>query len=339
VVKPGVIPLRPLGVGEILDGAVTTIRRNPGPMLGLSAIVAVITQLLGVALGYILFQDVADLESSLTPTATPFDVINALAGLIGASVIVVIVTWVATVLLTGILTVVVSRAVLGEKPTVGQAWAAARPRLPRLLLLTIVYSLIWLIPFLVTAVVGVFLTSAGLGDEETAAIVVALALIAVPVAVWLYVRYAISGPALMLESSSRSRAGVPRPIGVFGSLRRSAELVHRSWWRLFGILLLIAVIAWIIAQAISVPFALPAFFLDEQPSESQFLLTLIVSALGGIVAATITAPFTAAATALLYVDRRIRREGLDIELARAAGVSIPGRTDVAPPASPPPGAP
>ena len=26
----GVIPLRPLGVGEILDGAVTTIRRNPG---------------------------------------------------------------------------------------------------------------------------------------------------------------------------------------------------------------------------------------------------------------------------------------------------------------------
>jgi hypothetical protein len=339
VVKPGVIPLRPLGVGEILDGAVTTIRRNPGPMLGLSAIVAVITQLLGVALGYILFQDVADLESSLTPTATPFDVMNALAGLIGASAIVVIVTWVATVLLTGILTVVVSRAVLGEKPTVGQAWAAARPRLPRLLLLTIVYSLIWLIPFLVTAVVGVFLTSAGLGDEETAAIVVALALIAVPVAVWLYVRYAISGPALMLESSSRSRAGVPRPIGVFGSLRRSAELVHRSWWRLFGILLLIAVIAWIIAQAISVPFALPAFFLDEQPSESQFLLTLIVSALGGIVAATITAPFTAAATALLYVDRRIRREGLDIELARAAGVSIPGRTDVAPPASPPPGAP
>jgi hypothetical protein len=63
VVKPGVIPLRPLGVGEILDGAVTTIRRNPGPMLGLSAIVAVLTQLLGVGLGYVLFQDVADIES------------------------------------------------------------------------------------------------------------------------------------------------------------------------------------------------------------------------------------------------------------------------------------
>jgi hypothetical protein len=308
-------------------------------MLGLSAIVAVITQLLGVALGYILFQDVADLQSSLSPTASLAEIMNALAGLIGASAIVVIVTWVATVLLTGILTVVVSRAVLGEKPTVGQAWAAARPRLPRLLLLTIVYSLIWLIPFLVTAAVGVLLASAGLGSEETAAIIVVLVLLAVPAAVWLYVRYALSGPALMLESSSRSRTGGSRPIGVFGALGRSAELVHGSWWRLFGILLLILLIAGIIAQVISVPFALPAFFLDEQPSESQFLLTLVVSALGGIVGATITAPFTAAATALLYVDRRIRREGLDIELARAAGVSIPGRTDVAPPASSPPGAP
>jgi hypothetical protein len=338
VVKPGVIPLRPLGVGEILDGAVTTIRRNPAPMLGLSAIVAVITQLLGVGLGYILFQDVADLQS-LSPTASFVEVMNALAGFVGASAIVVIVTWIATVVLTGILTVVVSRAVLGEQPTIGQAWGAARPRLLRLLLLTIVYSLIWLIPLLVTAVAGVLLAAAGLDDGGIAAVVVILSLVAVPVAVWLYVRYALSGPALMLESTSRSVAGPSRPIGVFGALRRSAELVRGSWWRLFGILLLILLIAGIISQVISVPFALPAFFLDQSPSDSQFLITLVISALGGIVAATITAPFTAAATALLYVDRRIRREGLDIELARAAGLSIPGRTDVVPPASSEPGAP
>jgi membrane-anchored glycerophosphoryl diester phosphodiesterase (GDPDase) len=338
VVKPGVIPLRPLGVGEILDGAVTTIRRNPGPMLGLSAIVAVITQLLGAALGYLLFQDIPDIES-LSPTASFFDVMNALAGLIGASAIVVIVTWIATVLLTGILTVVVSRAVLGEKPTVGQSWGAARPRLPRLLLLTIVYSLIWLIPFLVAGLVGVLLASTGLDDAGIAGIVGILLLLAIPVAIWLYVRYALSSPALMLESTPRLATGTSRPIGVFAALRRSAELVHGSWWRLFGILLLILLIAGIISQVISVPFALPAFFLDEQPSDNQFLLTLVVSALGGIVAATITAPFTAAATALLYVDRRIRREGLDIELARAAGVSIPGRTDPVPPTASAPGAP
>jgi hypothetical protein len=56
-----------------------------------------------------------------------------------------------------------------------------------------------------------------------------------------------------------------------------------------------------------------------------------VTALGTIVASAVTWPFTAVATALLYVDRRIRREALDIELARAAGVPT-----TVPPAAPPP---
>ena len=34
--KPGIVPLRPLGVGEILDGAFTSMRRYPKATLGLS---------------------------------------------------------------------------------------------------------------------------------------------------------------------------------------------------------------------------------------------------------------------------------------------------------------
>jgi len=36
--EPGGIPLRPLGVGEILSGAFTSIRQNPAATLGLSAV-------------------------------------------------------------------------------------------------------------------------------------------------------------------------------------------------------------------------------------------------------------------------------------------------------------
>jgi hypothetical protein len=333
-VKPGVIPLRPLGVGEILDGAVTTIRRNPGPMLGLSAIVAVLTQLLGLGVGYLLLRGAPALES-LEPTASAGEVFEAIAGLLGASAIVAVVTWVATVVLTGILTVVVSRAVLGERLSAGQAWQAARRRLPRLLLLTLVYSLIWLVPFLTVALVAVALGVGGADGGATAALVVLLFLAAVPVTIWLYVRYALSGPSLMLESTPPAAGQPSRPVGVAGALRRSAELVKGSWWRVFGILLLVLLIVAIISQVISVPFSLPFFAVGDEPSDSEFLLALVLSALGGIVASTITAPFTAAATVLLYVDRRIRREGLDIDLARAAGVTIPGRTDTAPPPPPP----
>ena len=58
-------------------------------------------------------------------------------------------------------------------------------------------------------------------------------------------------------------------------------------------------------------------------------LSLFGSTLGAIVGGTLTAPFTAAVTALLYIDRRMRIEGLDLELARAATA----------PQSPPPPAP
>src|SRR6266487_2307069 len=54
--KPGVIPLRPLGVGEILDGAFTSIRRNPRATLGIAALLltaaAVITTTLSLVLAH-----------------------------------------------------------------------------------------------------------------------------------------------------------------------------------------------------------------------------------------------------------------------------------------------
>jgi hypothetical protein len=331
-----VIPLRPLGVGEILDGAVTTIRRNPGPMLGLSAIVAVLTQLLGLGVGYLLLRGAPAIES-LEPTASPGEVFEAVAGLLGASAIVVVVTWVATVVLTGILTVVVSRAVLGEKMTAGQAWQAARRRLPRLLLLTLVYSLIWLSPFLVVTVIVVAVGASGAAVATFLASLLFLA--AIPAANYLYIRYVLSGPSLMLESTSPAHGETSRPVSVAGALRRSAELVKGSWWRTEGILALVLLIVVIVSWVLSTPFSLPFYLLGDQPSDNELLLTFVVSALGGMVTSTFTAPFTAAATVLLYVDRRIRREGLDIELARAAGVTIPGRTDAGTPAPPDPGAP
>ncbi|HEX6335914.1 MAG TPA: hypothetical protein VFZ85_03100, partial [Jiangellaceae bacterium] len=102
---------------------------------------------------------------------------------------------------------------------------------------------------------------------------------------------------------------------------------------LFGILILVWIVAFIVTQVISVLFSVPTFFFADplDPESMTSLGVLSLSALGGIVSTTITAPFLAAAVALLYIDRRIRREALDVELARAAGVTIPGRADQPPP--------
>lgn len=327
-VKPGVIPLRPLGVGEILDGAVTTIRRNPGPMLGLSAIIAVITQLVGLVGNAVVLRDLQDLAAA-PATATADEVFEAMTGVFAAGFVVLLVSWVATVVLTGVLTVVVGRAVLGQHLSTAEAWALARPRLLRLLLLTLVFVLIVAAPLLLAGLFTALVVAAA--GPGAAALVVLMFFVAAPLTVWLYVRYTLATPALMLESTAAGGGG-SRAIGIGLALRRSAELVRQSWWRVFGILLLIFLIAIIVGQVVQVPFSIPYMFVDPfDPETITSFGMLALSALGGVVSTTIVAPFLAAAIALLYVDRRIRREGLDIDLARAAGVTIPGRTDQPPP--------
>jgi hypothetical protein len=161
-----------------------------------------------------------------------------------------------------------------------------------------------------------------LAGAPGAAIAIAF-LIGIPVAlvaaVYLYVSYAHAPASVVLEKQP-----------VVRSLRRSQALVRGSWWRTFGILLLINVIAQVIAQIVALPFAIlsgvVAYVISGGDSLNVYmLLPLTISSLGTIVGAAITWPFTAAATVLLYVDRRMRREGLDIELARAAGVAVPGQ--------------
>ena len=143
-------------------------------------------------------------------------------------------------------------------------------------------------------------------------------------AVYLYVAFALAPATVVLE---RQR--------VVGSLRRSRGLVQGAWWRTFGILLLVNVIAQVLSGIISVPTTVVTVLvsLTTGSGNPYEILPLLVTALGTIVASAITWPFTAVSTALLYVDRRIRREGLDIELARAAGVAHPAGPAAAPTSS------
>ena len=135
-------------------------------------------------------------------------------------------------------------------------------------------------------------------------------------AVYLYIAFALA-PA-------GDRAGAAAAWSA--SLRRSRALVRGAWWRTFGILLLVNLIAQVIAGILGVPFTVLTLLVRlgrpaTGPRTSTRSLPLLVTALGTIVASAVTWPFTAVSTALLYVDRRMRREALDLELARAAGVA------------------
>lgn len=262
--KPGVIPLRPLAVGEILDGTFATIRTNPaatiGVTLGAAAVVGTLVTVLSIA---------ADEASTTTA---------ALLTVVGLGMNLML-----GIFLSGVLSVVVSEATLGSKVSVGDAVRRVAPRLAGLVGLTVVI-MIFIVLGLLALVVGAVVVSVFLG---------------------------LATPAYVLEGGSVGHA-----------LRRSVRLVRGAWWRTFGIMLLAAVISAILMILFSIPASL--VLLSSEETFGDFLngdLTVaghVVNAVGNLLATTVSTPIIAGAVVLLYVDRRIRREGLDVSLAETA---------------------
>ncbi|OKI28392.1 hypothetical protein [Streptomyces sp. CB03911] len=315
--KPGVIPLRPLGVGEILDGAFSTVRRHWRTTLGISLGLAVLQQTIVVLIQWQSYQN-------------PDSVLPVVSALVSVPL-----TLLIGVVATALLTMVVSRAILGREVTVGEAWRDSRPRVLQLLGLTLLNFLI-LLGFAVVAlapVVGYLLAS---GSDRNDGVVGLLAVFAFAVGVaayWVVVQLSLAAPALMLEKQ-----------GIRAAFSRSLRLVRGSWWRVCGITLLGTVLVSIIAGIIEIPFSLVGVVMagDELLGDSLTagldpalpLGALVVIAVGGVIGGAVTIPAGAAINVLIYVDQRIRREALDIELTRAAGLAEPGPVGPAGPTGP-----
>ncbi|MGX1546180.1 hypothetical protein [Streptomyces adustus] len=313
--KPGVIPLRPLGVGEILDGAVATMRAHWRTVLGLSLAVAVVTETVVVLLRGLVLDESAGTEALDDPSATVGELTRAMEYSLLNSGVLVLVSMIGTLVATALLATVISRAVIGKPVTTGEAWRDARPQGAKLCGLIL---LLLLLTFGVTAagaVPGILVALAGAAAPGAALAVLGSMGTAV-VALWLVVRYSLAAPALMLEKQ-----------GIQKSMSRSAKLVRGAWWRVFGIQLLGAFIANIVAAIVVVPFTLLAATLSGGgisgflTSGSDYGWTfLVISGIGAVIGSMITFPISSGVTVLLYIDQRIRREALDLDLARAAGV-------------------
>ncbi|MFE9926768.1 hypothetical protein ACFYQA_36055 [Streptomyces sp. NPDC005774] len=313
--KPGVIPLRPLGVGEILDGAVSTMRTHWRTVLGISLTVAVLTEII-VVLVQGFFLDSPSSAALSDPSAT-FDELTAAMGdsLINSGVVYVV-TLIGTIAATALLTTVTSRAVLGTSVTTAEAWRDARPQVLRLFGLIFLLILLTVAVFAVGALPGIVMART-VGGAGAVVLTVLGILGAGLVALWLMTRYSLASATLMLEKQ-----------GVLKAMGRSAKLVRGSWWRIFGIQLLAMIIAGFVASIIVIPFTVIAMavtgggvtgFLNSAGGDIGWTF-LIITGVGAVVGAMITYPIQAGVTVLLYVDQRIRREALDLELGRAAGV-------------------
>jgi hypothetical protein len=286
------------------------------PVLGISLVVALVTQ------GLTLLSALSLLDDLTTFTADPASVDSEDVGSLMAStgvvyLVALVVALLGTTASAALLTPVISQAVLGRPATVAQAWKTSRPQIFRMLGLTV------LMPVILGAVVtacllpGIVVLVAD--DAPAGAILLILGfLAAMALGAWLYYKWSLASPALILEKQP-----------VFRSMTRSSTLVKDSWWRVFGIQLLAAVMSWILTFIVQAPFEILGIALGGFSAEGFFAADAtefgttyyVLTSIGGVVAQTITLPFVAGVTVLLYIDRRIRREALDLELARVTGLA------------------
>ena len=138
---------------------------------------------------------------------------------------------IGTTVLTGILVIAVSDAVLGRRPGIREVWDRARGRIWALLGVTVLVFLAIAGIAAGTLLPGIVVLVAGGGVLGGLLLFVGIvaAVVLVP---WVAIRWLFAPPTVLLER-----------IGVGASLGRSWRLVGGSWWRCFGILLLAQLLA------------------------------------------------------------------------------------------------
>ena len=319
--KPGIIPLRPLSIGEIISGAFESLRANPRAMFLPSLIVLTATGVLSAVMNYLgtslLFSRLGVILDSSDVQVSR--ILPVFMGSFASQIVGALLTALATTILTGLLIVAVSRSVLGRIATPGEVWERTRGRILPLIGQTLLITLITVIADTIILVIGIVLiaviATSIMGPDPGAGAIIATVLVALALtvlvliaAVFLIVRLSLAPAALMLENT-----------GVVEGIGRSWALTRGSFWRVLGILALAGLITGLVTGTLSFGLGMVFGIISVGLPATQPFVSAVTVLLTSILSALVL-PFTAAVTALTYIDLRMRTEGLDVELRQAAGV-------------------
>ncbi len=330
--KPGVIPLGPLSLGDILGGTFATLGRYWKQLFGVAAAVygaAMAAVAIALTVAYITvgnqLREVLDTPHGVDPSWAEIRPLLIAFGCVWLFGMVMLLA--ANAVVQAACPSVVQSAVLGRPTTFGAVWRRAVARFPAVLGVVVLSGLIVVLPVILlvlgfTATLISYLTMDGSPANLVWLIPLGFlgALAITPPAVWLWVRLSLAPAVAVIESR-----------GPLASLRRSAALVRGAWWRIYGISLLafaMASIAGVVIQQLvngltAFGSLLTPSTLSGDPTAGQILVAvsgyLVLFMIAQLVMQFITTTFPQLVLNLLYVDQRIRTENLAPTLAEAAG--------------------
>ncbi len=301
--QPGVVPLRPLTLGDIFGGAIQTVRRNPKATIGLAAVVTFMFMLIPMVVTLVLGSGG---ELGLDPTVESSDSeLTGDVGLVVTSVVTGVFSGLSSIVVTGLIVRIVEQALVGKKLSGGEAWRLSRGRLLPLLGFTLLVGFGLFFTFGLPMGIGIAIGLLANSTPLAVGLGILGGLAGLVLTVFVYTRYVLLGaPVLVLEG-----------LGVFATFNRAGQLARGQFWRLLGIYLLAALVAGLVGQVIAIPFAIlgvvSVFALPEGWALAGMLLTTNIST---VLTGALVGPFSAGVMALQYYDQRFRKEGLDIQL-------------------------
>jgi hypothetical protein len=303
-----------LSLSDIFNGAVGYIRTNPKATLGLSALVVVVMQII-TRIAF--FGPLVAYGTTTTdrPDELTWGVVGAWVASGSASLLV---TWLGSMLLSGMLTVIVGRAVFGSTITIGETWAKIRGRLLPLLGLALLEAAV--VVALAGLVAVIFALLSAIGNGALAVLLgFPLLLAMIALLVYLYTMVLFAPVLIVLER-----------LPVIDAITRSFALVRNGFWRVLGIRTLTFIVGTVVANAVAAPFTIVGqVVLGGTPSTGVLLLGTTLASIGSAIGQIITAPFNAGVIVLLYTDRRMRAEAFDLVLqtGAAGGPNATASTD------------
>ena len=286
-------------VSDLLDGCFRGLRATFGPVLILVLVlVAPLTLLSNLAISRFApatFENPFGLPADGAPPPTmgePF-------ALIGVSSVVGIVIYIVTLAISAAVVMLVLEVDQGREADLAEAVRGAL----RVLGTTLGASVLLLaggiavgLGFLFISVMAAFIPIAG---------IIFVILVMFPIGLALMVVF-FATTSLVVPIAVAERSGVIETLG------RVWWVLRMRFWRVIGVTLLVGLLVLVVTGGLQFGFTLLAFVVPAGD--------WLVASVGEVIGQLVSIPVSAFAALLIYLDARIRLEGLDVQL-RARGIT------------------
>jgi hypothetical protein len=302
------IDIRPMDLGDILDGTIRVYRKRPWVFVAILAIIVSVPMFVTqVATTYMMNLGLEILNSirisgamDLSGVVTSREYINASAAMLVSGFLLFFLAPIAQAAMV----YTVSETILGREVDVSRSLNHIKPISGVIIFAYFLYLLIAIgVLAVVMGIIALITMAVGIQNTlEVVSIAMFLLLIYSLFITFLTVKYMFIPQSVVLDNTSAA-------VG----LKRSYGLSTGYWWRTFGIYVVISLVVGIISGLLGQGIKLIEVGINHIPG----VTSMIGLALGGVIMTCISLflnPVTFIASTLMYYDLRIRKEGFDLVL-------------------------